>query len=482
MTGETNSRWESVIGLEVHVQLKTRTKLFCPCAVQFGAEPNTLTCSICSGQPGVLPVLNAQALRFAIKAGLALNCTIANFTKFDRKNYFYPDLPKGYQISQFDLPLCKEGFLEVQLEDGSLKRARITRVHMEEDAGKTIHLETARESLVDLNRAGVPLIEIVGEPDLRTPAEASAYLETLRRIMRYIGVSDCDMEKGSLRCDANVSIRPRGEQKLGVKVEIKNMNSFRHVEHAIAYEIERQAEVLAAGGRVTQETRSWREAEGKSISMRSKETAHDYRYFPEPDLPPFVIASETIEALKKEQPELPQARTRRFAEALGLKLQDARVLTNEKEIADYFEAVVAAGAGAKAAANWIQTDVLRLLNERAGSLAALALKPAQLAELIAMTERGEISYQAAKQVLPEMITRRAPAREVAKALDLLQVSDEGALLDAVKRVVARETKIVGDYRSGKEAALNALLGRVMKESGGKANPGVVRELLVRVLS
>jgi aspartyl-tRNA(Asn)/glutamyl-tRNA(Gln) amidotransferase subunit B len=260
------------------------------------------------------------------------------------------------------------------------------------------------------------------------------------------------------------------------------MNSFRHVEHAIAYEIERQADVLGAGGRVTQETRSWREAEGKSISMRSKETAHDYRYFPEPDLPPFVVAPETIEALKKEQPELPQARARRFVEALGLKLQDARVLTNEKEIADYFESVVAAGASAKAAANWIQTDVLRLLNERAGSLAALDLKPAQLAELIAMTERGEISYQAAKQVLPEMIARRAPAREVAKALDLLQVSDEGALLDAVKRVVARETKIVGDYRSGKEAALNALLGRVMKESGGKANPGMVRELLVRVLS
>ncbi|MFO0984122.1 MAG: Asp-tRNA(Asn)/Glu-tRNA(Gln) amidotransferase subunit GatB [Planctomycetota bacterium] len=474
--------YEPVIGLEVHVQLKTRSKLFCRCPVGFGAEPNTLTCPVCTGQPGVLPVLNGEALRLAIRAGLALQCEIATRTKFDRKNYFYPDLPKGYQISQFDLPVCKHGSLEVQMDDATFRRVRITRAHLEEDAGKNIHSESTRESWVDLNRAGVPLIEIVGEPDLRSPAEASAYLESLRRLMRYIGVADGDMEKGSLRCDANVSIRPVGDARLGVKVEIKNMNSFRHVENAIAFEIRRQTEVLASGGNVVQETRSWRADSGTTITMRSKETAHDYRYFPEPDLPPFTITSETVASIRRELPELPADRYRRFVDQLGLKPNDARAMMSERDLADYFEAVIETGVSAKTAANWVQTDVLRLLNERRETPSELGLPPRRLGELIAMTERGDISYQAAKQVLPEMLARRQDPHAVAQAMDLLQVSAESALLAIVQRVVERETKVVQDYRSGKATALNALLGRVMRETGGKANPSVVRELLLKALA
>ena len=472
---------EAVIGLEVHCQLATRSKLFCTCEAGFGGMPNSRICPVCTAQPGVLPVLNQEALRLAITAGLALGCQIRERTKFDRKNYFYPDLPKGYQISQYDEPLCEHGALEFEAEKGVTKRARILRVHMEEDAGKALHPEGASSSLVDLNRAGVPLVEIVGMPDLATPAEANAYLQALRRTLRFAGVSECDMEKGSLRCDANVSVRPKGETKLGTKVEVKNINSFRNVERALQFEIVRQSDLAQRGERIVQETRSFRDSEGTTVSMRVKESADDYRYFPDPDLPVFVVAAKWIEQIGRSLPEGFVAKRARYQKEWGLSEYDARVLTEEPATARFFEAVVAAGLPPKAAANWIQGEILAWLAETKRDLEQLKIKPADLTELVKMEDSGELSHQAAKKVLHEMLEKGVTARAAAEALDLLQIRDAGALATTIDDVLKQETKIVGDYRGGKETALNALVGRVMRATKGKGDPNLIKELLLKKL-
>jgi aspartyl-tRNA(Asn)/glutamyl-tRNA(Gln) amidotransferase subunit B len=472
---------EAVIGLEVHCQLATRSKLFCSCEAGFGGLPNSRICPVCTAQPGVLPVLNEAALRLAITAGLALGCKIRTKTKFDRKNYFYPDLPKGYQISQYDEPICENGALEFEVEKGVTKRARVLRVHMEEDAGKALHPEGASSSLVDLNRAGVPLVEIVGMPDLSTPAEASAYLQALRRMLRFAGVSECDMEKGSLRCDANVSVRPKGEQKLGTKVEVKNINSFRNVERALQFEIVRQSEMFQRGERILQETRSFRDTEGTTVSMRVKESADDYRYFPDPDLPVFEIANEKIEGIRVALPEGFLAKRERYLKEWGLSEYDARVLTEEPATARFFEAVVAAGLPPKSAANWIQGEILAWLTETKRDLDQLKIKPSDLTDLVKMEEAGELSHLAAKKVLHEMLEKGAGARAAAQSLDLLQIRDAGALAATIDDVLKQEAKIVGDYRGGKETALNALVGRVMRATKGKGDPNLIKELLLRKL-
>ncbi len=472
---------EPVIGLEVHVQLATQSKLFCRCEAGFGGTPNTRICPVCTAQPGVLPVLNERALELAIAAGLALGCTIRTATKFDRKNYFYPDLPKGYQISQFDEPLCEWGKLTFELEKGQSKVAGIRRVHMEEDAGKALHPEGASSSLVDLNRAGVPLVEIVGMPDLTSPAEASAYLHAIRRTMRFAGVSECDMEKGSLRCDANVSVRPKGSEKLGTKVEVKNINSFKNVERALMFEIARQSELVERGEKIVQETRSFRDTEGATVSMRVKEDAHDYRYFPDPDLPLFDVGAARIARIQSGLPESWVAKRARYQQAWSLSEYDARVLTEEPATSRFFESVVAAGLSPKSAANWILGEVLAFLGETKGEIDALKITPADLVELVRMADGNELSHQAAKKVLRHMLERGLKARAAAQALDLLQIRDSGALATTVDEVIAQETKIVGDYRGGKETALNALLGRVMRATKGKGDPNVIKELLLQKL-
>jgi aspartyl-tRNA(Asn)/glutamyl-tRNA(Gln) amidotransferase subunit B len=492
--GTETSAWETVIGLEVHVQLATASKLFCRCEARFGAPPNTLVCEVCSAQPGVLPALNRRAVLLGVRAGLALGCTIDPTTKFDRKNYFYPDLPKSYQISQFDRPLCRDGSFRFDAPDGrggSVERTvSIARAHLEEDSGKIIHPDGMHLSLVDLNRAGTPLMEIVSGPDLRSPEEAAAYLAALRRALRYAGVSECDMEQGSFRCDANVSLRPAGSQTLGTRTETKNLNSFRFVAQALAAEVIRQRALLEAGGRVVQQTMAFDPASGRTAPMRGKEQADDYRYFPEPDLPTYVVdevlAPESVERLRAALPEAPRARRRRFEQTLGLTSRDAEALTDERELADYFEAVLAAGLGrlpAPAVASWMQTDLARLSNERKLPITELAVTPARLAELVALVTDGTLSVQAGRQVISAM--EAGPARgaaEHARALDLVQVSDAGQLERLVAQVLADEAELVERFRSGKTGVFNALLGAAMKASGGKANPNAVRELLQRSLA
>ena len=477
---------EPVIGLEVHCQLATKSKLFCRCEAGFGGLPNSRICPVCTAQPGSLPVLNQEALELALKVGHALQCQLRVQIKFDRKNYFYPDLPKGYQISQFDEPLCEWGRLEFELEKGGTKVTQIRRVHMEEDAGKALHPEGASSSLVDLNRAGVPLVEIVGQPDLASPAEAHAYLQALRRTLRFAGVSECDMEKGSLRCDANVSVRPRGQKEFGTKVEVKNMNSFRNVERALQFEIVRQSELVLRGEKIVQETRSFRDSEGTTVSMRVKENANDYRYFPDPDLPLFDVGAERIAQAKAALPEGFAAKRARYHAEWGVSEIDARVLTEEPAIARWFESVVAAGLPPKVAANWIQGEILAFLGETKGEakgdFAALKLAPAGLAELVQMEETSKLSHQAAKKVLRRMLESGDTARAAAQALDLLQIRDSGALATTVDEVLAQEAKIVGDYKGGKETALNALLGRVMRATKGKGDPNVIKQLLLEKLS
>ncbi len=473
---------ETVIGLEVHVQLRTRSKLFCPCPASFAGDPNSRICPVCTGQPGALPVLNEEALALAIRAGLALGCTIRQRTKFDRKNYFYPDLPKGYQISQFDQPVAESGSIQFEV-DGEMRTRGITRAHLEEDAGKTMHPEGQDHSLVDLNRAGIPLIEIVGEPDLTSPAEAKVYLQTLRRMMRYADVSDCDMEKGSMRCDANISLRPRGQKELGTKVEIKNMNSARNVERALEFEIQRQGALFEAGNadQIVQETRSFRDQDGSTTSMRQKEEADDYRYFPDPDLPVFTISEEQLGSIRETMPETYERRRDRFENEYGLSAYDAGVLTDDPKLAQFFSDCVAAGVEPKAAANWVQGELLAALGESGTSVDEIPTTPKQLAELVVMVADGALSHQAAKKVFREMLSQGTAAEETARALDLLQIQDTSVLEQTVDEVIARETKSVEDYRSGKQAALNALLGRVMRACQGKGNPQVIRELLVRKL-
>lgn len=473
------AQYETVIGLEVHVELKTRSKIFCDSTTEFGGDPNTHVCPVCLGLPGVLPVVNKTVVEYAIRAACALNCQIAGFSKFDRKNYYYPDMPKNYQISQYDLPIAQHGHLEIEV-DGETKRIGITRLHMEEDTGKLVHqgtITTTPFSLVDYNRAGVPLIEIVSEPDLRSPEEAREYLEKLKAIIQYTGVSDCKMEEGSLRCDANVSIRPVGSAELGTKAEIKNMNSFKALQKALAYEIERQVEVLEEGGRIVQETRTWDEGRGVTLSMRSKEQAHDYRYLPDPDLVPLVIEREWVEDIHRSLPELPDARRERYVRDYGLPGYDAGVLTNTKELADYFEACVAIYPNPKVAGNWVMGDLSRLLNANNLDVTKCPIKPEQLASMLQLMDKGTISGKIAKTVFEEMYATGKDAEAIVKEKGLVQISDEGAIAAVVDEVLANNLKSVEDFRAGKERALGFLVGQVMKATRGKANPDLVNKLL-----
>lgn len=473
-------KYEAVIGLEVHTELQTTTKIFCGCKTSFGAEPNTNVCPVCLGLPGVLPVLNKRVLEFAVRAGLALNCEISRFSKFDRKNYYYPDLPKNFQTSQFDLPICERGHLDIEV-NGEKKQIRITRAHMEEDAGKLVHHGTSITdsdySLVDYNRTGTPLLEIVTEPDMRSAKEAVAYLEKMRAILQCIGISDCRMEEGSLRCDANVSVRPVGQKELGTKAEIKNINSFKGVEKAIEYEALRQAEILEDGGKIIQETRTWDEKEGVTKSMRTKEEANDYRYFPEPDLAPFTVSEEYIEDIRKTLPELPDERRERYIANFGLSSTDAQYMTNDKDTSDYFEKVVAAGADPKASVNWIMGEFASQLSNAGIEIAKAPVTPENLAKLLALIAKGTISGKIAKKVFAEMWKDGADPEEIVKAQGLVQISDTGALKELVVKVIANNPKAVEDFKAGKKKAVGALVGQIMKETKGKANPKVINELL-----
>lgn len=478
-------KYEAVIGLEVHTELRTATKIFCSCKTSFGAEPNTNVCPVCLGLPGVLPVLNKKVLEFAVRTGLALNCEISRYSKFDRKNYYYPDLPKNFQTSQYDLPICEHGHLDIEV-DGKKSTVRITRAHMEEDAGKLVHHGTSITdsdySLVDYNRTGTPLLEIVSEPDIRSAKEAVAYMEKLRAILQYCGVSDCKMEEGSLRCDANVSVRPVGQKELGTKTEIKNINSFRGVERAIEYEAMRQAQLLEDGGTVVQETRTWDEKEGVTKSMRKKEEANDYRYFPEPDLVPFTVSDEYIEEIRKTLPELPDARKARYMESYGLAAYDADYLTNDKDRADYFEAMVAAGAEPKEAANWLMGDFAKLLSRDNLEMKAAPVQAAAMADLLKLIAKGTISGKIAKQVFAEMWTSGKDPEIIVKEKGLVQISDTGALEELAAKVIAANPQSVADFKAGKKKAVGFLMGQIMKETKGKANPQVVNGILTKMLS
>ena len=473
-------KYESVIGLEVHAQLLTESKIFCGCSTQFGQEPNQNTCPVCAGFPGVLPVLNKRVVEFAIKAGLAAHCEIARSSILARKNYFYPDLPKGYQISQYELPVCAGGYIDVEL-DGALKRVRLTRIHMEEDAGKNIHDAHGDASLVDLNRAGVPLLEIVSEPDLRATAEAGAYLKTLRAILQYLGVCDGNMEEGSFRCDANVSVRPEGTETLGTKIEIKNLNSFRAVESALEFEIARQIETLSDGGKLVQETRLWDEHREETRSMRSKESAHDYRYFPDPDLLPLVIDDAWIAPVRAALPELPNARKARFVNEYGLSAYDAELLTGRKDVADYFEEAVKDHANPKALSNWIVGDLFRVLKERKLDeqlyLACWPLAASNLAQMVQMIDQGKISGKIAKTVFEAMLDSNKGPQQIVSEKGLEQLSDLGSIEAAIDQVLAANPKQIVQYRSGNERVLGFFVGQIMKATQGKANPQKVNEIL-----
>jgi aspartyl-tRNA(Asn)/glutamyl-tRNA(Gln) amidotransferase subunit B len=480
MTTLRLGNYESVIGLEVHAELLTASKIFCGCSAAFGAPPNQHTCPVCIGMPGMLPVLNRRVVEFAVRAGLATHCRIAPTSRWARKNYFYPDLCKGYQISQFELPICEAGYVDITV-DGAAKRVRLTRIHMEEDTGKNIHDAHGSGSLVDFNRSGVPLLEIVSEPDMTWPAEAGAYLRTLRSILQYLQICDGNMEEGSFRCDANCSVRPKGSTTLGTKVEIKNMNSFRAVERAIAYELERQVRVLEEGGTLVQETRLWDPDREETRSMRSKESSHDYRYFPDPDLPPLVIPDGFVEEVQRSLPELPDARRARFVEKLGLPDYDAEVLTARRDVADYFEAVVAAHGNAKAASNWVMGDILRLVREQklddAPVIERWPVSAAHLGALIGLIDGGTISGKIAKTVFEEMLASGDAPAAIVERKGLTQVSDEGPIVAAIDEILAANAAKVDEYRSGKDKLFGFFVGQVMKATGGKANPGLVNRLL-----
>ena len=485
------TQYEAIIGLETHCQLSTNTKIFCNCSTEFGATPNQNVCPICTGMPGVLPVLNQKVLEYAVKAGLALNCEIAPFSKFDRKQYFYPDLPKNYQISQYDLPIAEHGWLEIELVDDAdnpiRKRIGITRLHMEEDAGKLVHagsdrLSGSTYSLVDYNRTGVALVEIVSEPDLRSGQEAAEYAQELRRIMRYLGVSDGNMQEGSLRCDVNISMRPVGREQFGTKVEIKNMNSFSAIQRAIEYEIERQVAALEAGEKIAQETRLWEEGSQRTVSMRSKEGSSDYRYFPEPDLTPIQVSAAQLEQWKGELPELPAAKRHRYESELGLSAYDARVLTDDRLVAEYFEAAIALQASPKQIANWVMGDIAAYLNTEKVSITQIALKPLILAELISLIEDGTISGKIAKEILPELLVQGGSAKELVAKKGLVQISDTSELEKIIDEVIAASPKELEQYRSGKTKLLGFFVGQVMKKTNGRADPKVTNQLLAPKLN
>jgi aspartyl-tRNA(Asn)/glutamyl-tRNA(Gln) amidotransferase subunit B len=478
------SDFQVVLGLEVHAQLLTRSKIFCGCSTEFGGAPNTHVCPVCLGLPGALPALNAAVVEMAIRAGLALGCDIQRKSVFARKNYFYPDLPKGYQISQYELPICAGGGVEISV-DGETRRIRLTRIHMEEDAGKNVHDITAAGSGVDLNRAGVPLLEIVSEPDLRSIDEAIAYLKTLRAILMALGVNDGNLQEGSFRCDANVSVMPKGATRLGTRCELKNMNSFRFLRQAIDYEVRRQVELIEAGGKVEQETRLFDPDRGETRSMRSKEEAHDYRYFPEPDLPPVVVEDALVERIRGELPELPRARSARYQRDLGLSGQDAELLVADKGIADFFDATLAeygtAPDAAKRAANWLNGDIARLANELGVEPAAWRIAPAQLAAILRLQDAQTIGGPGAKHVVEEVFRTGAEPAHVVREKGLAQVSDEGAIEGAVDRVLAASPSEVERYRGGNKKLLGFFVGQVMKEMRGKGNPAVVNALLKKKL-
>ncbi|MBC9784038.1 Asp-tRNA(Asn)/Glu-tRNA(Gln) amidotransferase subunit GatB [Heliobacterium chlorum] len=494
---ERDFDFEIVMGLEVHVELHTKSKIFCGCTTEFGGDQNTHVCPVCLGLPGVLPVLNKQVVDYAMKAGLALNCEIAEFSKFDRKNYFYPDLPKAYQVSQYDLPIAKDGYLDIEV-GGNPKRIGITRVHMEEDAGKLVHggaanLAGAEYSLADYNRTGVPLIEIVSEPDIRSIEEAVAYLERLKSILEYTEVSDCKMEQGSLRCDANVSLRPWGQKEFGTKAELKNMNSFKALQRALEYEVERQAEILREGGKILQETRMWDEAKGMTISLRSKEEAHDYRYFPEPDLVPLVISREWVDRVKATLPEMPHIRKERLVHSYGLPAYDAGIITGSKAMADYFDSACKAfgvdtPAGvevaddkakerAKQISNYMMGELTRLLNASEFGYSNSPVTPENLVGLLQLLEAGTISTKIAKTVFEDMFASGKPAKAIVEEKGLVQISDEGAIASIVRDILTANPSVVADFKAGKEKAMGFLVGQAMKATKGKANPGLVNKLL-----
>ncbi|MBR5318744.1 MAG: Asp-tRNA(Asn)/Glu-tRNA(Gln) amidotransferase subunit GatB [Peptococcaceae bacterium] len=476
--------YEVVIGCEVHVELKTKTKIFCSCPTDFGGEPNTHVCPVCLGLPGTLPVLNKKVLEYAIKAGLAMNCEIAHFSKFDRKNYFYPDLTKAYQISQFDLPICKNGYIDIETSEGK-KKIGITRIHMEEDAGKLVHqgatITTSAGSLADYNRAGVPLIEIVSEPDMRSAEDVLAFLTNLKAIIEYTGVSDARMEQGSLRCDVNLSLRPAGQKEFGTRAEIKNLNSFRAVERVIKYEIDRQTDILESGGKVVQETRTWDDGKGMTFSLRSKEDSDEYRYFPDPDLTPIIVTDAYIEELRASLPELPQVKRARMIEEDGLPEYDAGVITASKALADFYDGVRAHYDDAKKISNWIMVELLAKVNAEGMELEAVKIQPEQMAALLKLVDSGDISGKIAKKVFAEMFATGKDPADIIKEQGLVQISDEDALKEMVSHVVEANPKSVEDYKAGKTKAMGFLVGQIMKQSRGQANPAVINKLLAEKL-
>ena len=484
VSSELQEKYEAVIGLEVHAQLLTKTKIFCSCSTQFGDSPNSNTCTVCLGLPGTLPILNKRAVEMGMRAALALNCQVHEHSRFDRKNYFYPDLPKGYQISQYALPIATGGWVEI-VQDGRTKRIGITRLHLEEDAGKSLHdgfSQSAEKTYVDFNRCGTPLSEIVSEPDMRTPDEAYAYLTALRQILLYTGVSDCNMEEGSLRCDANVSIRLRGVKEFGTKVEVKNLNSFRYLAKALEFEIARHIFLVESGGRVLQETRLWNQVAGRTETMRSKEKAHDYRYFPEPDLLPVHVSAAWQSELRMALPELPAAKRERFLSVFGITPYDAEVLAGSQSLANYFEAVVQAGAPGKAAANWIQTELLRRLNDSGKEIVSSPVSPAALSELVSLVESGKITAAVGKKVFAIMFESARPASEIVAAEGLgAQVSD-AAIEAAAREVIAKNPENLAKFKAGNEGVFKFFVGQVMRATKGQANPQSVNDIVRKLLS
>ena len=473
--------YEVVMGLEVHAELSTKTKIFCSCPTEFGAEPNTHVCPVCMAMPGALPVLNEKVVEYAVKAGLATNCEISRNSKNDRKNYFYPDTPRAYQISQFDKPLCEHGYIEIEDDAGNPKKIGITRIHIEDDAGKLNHNEFSGGSLVDLNRAGVPLIEIVSEPDLRTSEEVDKYLKKLKAILEYIEVSDCKMQEGSFRADVNVSVRKKGETKFGTRTETKNMSSFRAITREIEYEANRQIEILENGGKVDQETLRWDDISGKTFSMRNKEDAQDYRYFPEPDLVAIKLSEEYIENIKNNLPEMPESRKARYMEEFKLSEKDSRLLTNSKHLSNMFEAAEKICGNAKAVANWLLSDISRILNEKEMEPSEIPFDAECLAKLVELIDKGTISSAIGKKVVEELFENPKNPEEIIKEKGWIQISDEGAIKEIVMKILENNPQSIADYKAGKDRALGFLVGQAMKETKGKANPQMLNKMFLEEL-